>query len=163
MNGNWYPWAASVNGNTPASLIAAWRHVHDLFSAAGARNVEWVWCPNAGGPTPIADVYPGDAYVDIVGMDGYNWGNGTTGYQAPASVFSSLLSQVQLVAHAKPVLINETGTSAAAGNEETWMEQLFAYVKAQPIFGVVYSDFGNWVIDDQPQAMAGAAAGLADF
>jgi hypothetical protein len=164
MNGNWYPWAASVNGNTPAAYVAAWRHVHDLFSAAGASGVDWVWAPNAGGPTPVAQVWPGAAYVDVVGMDGYNWGTGTSGYQSPPSVFSSLLATVHTVAPGKPVLINETGTSEKAGNKPAWLEQLFSYVSAQPsLMGVVYSDFGNWVLDSSPQSLAGAAAGLSRY
>jgi hypothetical protein len=161
MNGNWYPWSASVNGNTPASYVAAWRHVHDIFTAAGASNVLWVWAPNAGGPTPVNQVYPGDAYVDIIGMDGYNRGNGTTGYQAPSSVFSSLFSTVRALAPSKPVLITETGTSEQAGNKAAWLEQLFTYVHAQAgLIGVVYFDYGAWNLDSSPQAMAGAVEGL---
>jgi hypothetical protein len=161
MNGNWYPWAASVNGNTPASYVAAWRHVHNVFTAAGASNVLWVWAPNAGGPTPITQVYPGDAYVDIVGMDGYNRGNGISGYQTPSAVFSSLLSSVRTLTPSKPVLITETGTSEQAGSKATWLEQLFAYVHAQPgLIGVVYFDYGAWSLESSPQAMAGAAQGL---
>ncbi|MCC6793300.1 MAG: beta-mannanase, partial [Thermomicrobiales bacterium] len=54
MNGDWYPWAASVNGNDAMTFIAAWRHLHDRFDAAGARNVRWVWSPNIAyeGSTP---------------------------------------------------------------------------------------------------------------
>ena len=164
MNGNWYPWAASVNGNTPASYVASWRHVHDIFVRAGATNVLWVWSPNAGGPTPITDVYPGDDYIDIIGMDGYNRGNGTSGYQSPASVFGSLLTAVHSVAPSKPVLINETGTSELAGDKAGWLEQLFVFVRAQStVIGIVYSDFGNWVLNSSPQALAGAATGLGQF
>jgi hypothetical protein len=161
MNGNWYPWAASVNGNTPASYVAAWRHVHNIFVAAGASNVLWVWAPNANGPTPISQVYPGNAYVDVIGMDGYNRGNGTSDYQTPSSVFSSSLSSVRALAPSKPVLITETGTSEQAGNKAAWLEQLFAYVHSQPgLIGVVYSDFGDWVLNSSAQAMTGAADGL---
>ncbi|HMC40285.1 MAG TPA: hypothetical protein VKI19_11520, partial [Acidimicrobiales bacterium] len=41
MNGNWYPWAASVNGNTPAAFVAAWQHVHHIFTTAGVTDVKW--------------------------------------------------------------------------------------------------------------------------
>ena len=46
MNGNWFPWSEGVNGNQPGEYVAAWRHVHDIFTAVGATNVTWVWCPN---------------------------------------------------------------------------------------------------------------------
>ena len=83
MNGWWqFPWGTalnprtqvSINNNTPADYVAAWRHVHDVFVREGATNVTWVWCPNiSGGQTiPMAQLYPGDAYVDWTCLDGYN-------------------------------------------------------------------------------------------
>jgi mannan endo-1,4-beta-mannosidase len=48
FNGNWYPWGTT--GTTAADFVAAWQHVHDLFAAAGATNVIWIWDPN--------DIYP---------------------------------------------------------------------------------------------------------
>ena len=45
MNGNWYPWSEHANGNRPHEFVRAWRHIHDIFRAAGATNVEWVWSP----------------------------------------------------------------------------------------------------------------------
>ena len=47
MNGDWFPWAERVNGNQPGEYVAAWRHVHDIFTAVGATNATWVWCPYA--------------------------------------------------------------------------------------------------------------------
>ena len=73
MNGGWFPWGTtSSNQNTPADYVAAWRHIHDIFSAAGAANVTWVWCPNLEGnsSTPYSKLYPGDAYVDWTCLDG---------------------------------------------------------------------------------------------
>ena len=46
MNGNWFPWSEGVNGNQAGEYVTAWRHVHDIFTAVGATNVTWVWCPN---------------------------------------------------------------------------------------------------------------------
>ena len=47
MNGGWYPWSERSNGNRPHEFVRAWRHIHDIFRAAGATNVEWVWSPAA--------------------------------------------------------------------------------------------------------------------
>ena len=46
MNGGWFAWAEGVNGNKAGEYVAAWRHVHDIFTAVGATNATWVWCPN---------------------------------------------------------------------------------------------------------------------
>jgi beta-mannanase len=75
MNGNWYPWAEAVNGNTAGQYATAWQHVRDIFTAAGATNVKWIWAPNVlySGSTALAGLYPGDSYVDVVGVDGYNY------------------------------------------------------------------------------------------
>jgi hypothetical protein len=43
MNGNWFSWSEGVNGNQPGEYVAAWRHVHDIFTSVGATNVSWVW------------------------------------------------------------------------------------------------------------------------
>ena len=45
MNGAWYSYGAQARSN-PQSFVAMWRHVHDLFVAAGATNVSWHWDPN---------------------------------------------------------------------------------------------------------------------
>ena len=71
------PVGSSANGNQPPDFVAAWRHVHDIFTSVGATNVTWVWCPNIAGPTTYANLaalYPGGAYVDWTCMDGYNYG-----------------------------------------------------------------------------------------
>ena len=95
MNAYWYPWgtgAGNPNGNTPLDFVAAWRHVHDIFTEVGATNAIWVWCVNTEfpGSTPIAQDYPGDAYVDWVAIDGYNFGtavaNGT--WQSLGQIFA---------------------------------------------------------------------------
>jgi mannan endo-1,4-beta-mannosidase len=110
MNGNWEKWSPANNGSTPdpAAFVAAWRHVHDLFVQNGATNVVWVWCPNAT-DVPNAtsapwnhwtNYYPGDTYVDWVGIDGYNWGNTTAashGKALPASLVMELLEYTRIM------------------------------------------------------------------
>jgi len=82
MNDNSYPWAASTNTNTAARYIQAWQHVHDIFVADGATKVLWVWAPakEYAGTTPLASVYPGSAYVDLIGLDAYNGGTALWGH-----------------------------------------------------------------------------------
>jgi len=79
MHHQTYPWAVGVNGNTAKDYLAAWRRVHDIFRRNGATNVQWVWNPNTmSGATHsyyssvYRSVYPGDGYVDWLGLDIYN-------------------------------------------------------------------------------------------
>ncbi len=66
MNGAWFWWG----GQPPAKLIRLWRHMFDYFTRTrGLDNLLWVYSPNHGPKT--ADYYPGDGYVDIVGLDAY--------------------------------------------------------------------------------------------
>jgi len=69
---------------TPADFVAAWRRIVTLFGNYGVRNVEYVWTLTAEAFAPMSGPaadrwYPGDAYVDHIGADGYNWYGCRTG------------------------------------------------------------------------------------
>lgn len=77
FNGDWYPWCISKNNNDPELLSRAFRHIHTIFKEQQATNVRFIWCPNSTSfPQEswnfIMDAYPGDDYVDFVGLDIYN-------------------------------------------------------------------------------------------
>jgi len=57
-----YPWS----GQDPALYIPAYQHVIDRFRQQGATNARWIWSP--AGNVGATDYYPGDDYVDIIGV-----------------------------------------------------------------------------------------------
>lgn len=66
MNGDWFWW----NGKDPETFIKLWRQMFDYFTTTKQlNNLLWVYSPNHGKKT--TDYYPGDRYVDIVGLDAY--------------------------------------------------------------------------------------------
>jgi mannan endo-1,4-beta-mannosidase len=66
MNGNWFWW----NGKDPATFIKLWRQMFDYFThTKNLDNLLWVYSPNHG--EKVTDYYPGDRYVDLVGLDAY--------------------------------------------------------------------------------------------
>ncbi|WP_285244069.1 glycosyl hydrolase [Pseudarthrobacter sp. fls2-241-R2A-127] len=143
MNGDWYPWAESVNGNQPGDYVRAWRHVHDLVSAQGATNVSWVWSPNVPyyGSTDLAGLYPGAGYVDVVALDGYNWGTSASWstWISPQDLFAPGIAQLRSLAPGLPILIAETASSEAGGDKAAWNTQLISYLAAQPdVMGFVW-------------------------
>jgi len=121
MNGWWqFPWAEQRNGNQPGDYIKAWRHVHALFTQAGATNVTWVWCPNIVGPstTPLASLYPGNAYVDWTCLHGYNvgganWRTFTEIFRGYAGTPYDSYQQLLDLAPAKPIMLGEWASAEA--------------------------------------------------
>ena len=125
MNGDWYPWAYGTNGNTMPDVIAAWRHVHDVFARAGATNVRWVWTINsfAGLEDPERNlelIYPGSRYVDWVSATGFNWGRGHP-RRSVQTVFDSTLRSLDRLG--KPIMLSEVGTVANRGDPGPWIRQ----------------------------------------
>jgi len=131
MNGNWYDWGRGVNGNTASDFVRAWRHMHDIFVEEGATNVRWVWSPNVryGSEYPLADLYPGDAYVDWIGLDGYNWGLdphlGQPAWQDFGDIFGATYREVTSLAPGKPVMIAEMASTENGGDKAQWILTTF--------------------------------------
>jgi beta-mannanase len=129
MNGNWYPWAGSVNGNSPALYIQAWRRMHDIFAQAGASNVRWVFSPNntdVGGKR-MEEFYPGAGYVDVLAVDGYNWGStapANGGWQSFNEVFKGAYDRLAKLG-GQPIWLAEVGCAPQGGNKAAWIRDMF--------------------------------------
>jgi hypothetical protein len=121
--------------HSPADFIAAWRRVHDIFVQEGATNAVWVWCPTAwkfvtGGPLPPV-FYPGDAYVDWVAADGYNWAPNKPGtaWRSLVQIFQSFYDWA--VTTGKPIMIAETGVlERNPGDKAAWIADAQAALKS---------------------------------
>jgi hypothetical protein len=127
MNGRWAPWEAGVNGNTPQNYVAAWRHVHAIFVSHGATNVRWVWAPNVfggGSAVNFTTFYPGSDVVDVLALDGYNWGS-LDAWQTYSQVFGPSYDVLCALDPAKPVMIAETASTESGGNKATWITSAF--------------------------------------
>jgi beta-mannanase len=96
--------------------------MHDVFDAAGATNVTWVWCVNADPDhiyTPYSELYPGNSYVDWTGINGYNWGG--SGWRSFAKVFGSSYNSMLGLAPTKPIMIGETASAERGGSKAAWI------------------------------------------
>jgi hypothetical protein len=172
MNGGWFPWGTtSSNQNTPADYVAAWRHVHDIFTAQGATNATWVWCPNLeyNGSVPYAQLYPGDAYVDWTCLDGYNENANSTSF---SNLFSQSYSDLLKIAPTKPVMIGEIGSlEYGAGVKADWISNMlnqlptnFPQIKALVWFNWRCSSSGtprSWEIESSASSQAAFSNGIA--
>lgn len=103
MNGRWYPWAESVNGNKPGDYVAAWRHVAAIFRRL-SPNASLVWSPNAihAGDASLAELFPGDKYVDEVGMTAYGHGG------SASHTMDATYQELVRLSH-RPMILTEVG------------------------------------------------------
>lgn len=149
------------DGNNAPLYIAAYRHIHDIFVAEGATNVVWAWCPNVtdihGGNKNTMDYYPGDAYVDWTGVDGYNWGTNNGGWQSFQQVFENIYPL--LAAKKKPIIIGEMSSAQVGGDKARWIDAIVPTLRAKyPLIKcVVWFDINkerDWRISSSPEAEA---------
>jgi glycosyl hydrolase family 26 len=129
----WYPGDGTPenpgnNGDTPASFIDMWRHVHAIFTENGATNVNWVWCPNTmPGGADFTALYPGDAYVDTICLDGYNQGAtpaAPDGWHSFTDEMAASYDAITALAPTKPLFIGETASSEVGGYKAGWISQM---------------------------------------
>ncbi|MEU9979269.1 glycosyl hydrolase [Streptomyces sp. NPDC051014] len=156
MNGFWEDWGPKHA--TAAQYVAAYRRVHDDFTDLGVANVIWTWAPNIVNPAPdvaLSPYYPGDGYVDWLGMIGY-----FTRYEYTFPVvYGRTLTALRAITD-KPVVIVETAAEPTARRTAD-IRQLFAGVTADDgIVGFVWFDQSkraDWRLE------AGSAASVREF
>lgn len=165
MNGNWAAWDRSAPGGGSRAFVAAWRHMVKIFRAEGATNVKWVWCPNVNnGKLPFMQFYPGDGWVDWVGLDGFNWG-GSIGWRSFSEIFAGSY-EVLAARTSKPILIAETGSGTTDGDKAAWVRSAlldelanFELVRAVVWYNDV--DRADFRIDSSAAALAAFREGIA--
>jgi hypothetical protein len=156
MNGDWYPWTGS-----PSAYVAAWRHVVTVFRETGAANVRWVWAPNVdrSRSMPFSAYFPGEPWVDYIGLDGYNWG-ATPGnrWSSLRTVFASSYARITQLSD-RPLIVTETGSSEIGGEKAAWIRNGFMATIPQDfprVTGVVWFNMkkeDNWRIDSSQAAL----------
>jgi hypothetical protein len=130
MNGDWYPWGGTVNGNRPGDFQDAWRRLQWIFRREGAANVRWVWCPYARSvPDTTANdpaaYYPGGRHVDWLALDGYNWGSTRRGsrWEPLREIITPAYERLRLFSTEKPMMIAELGCAEEGGDKGGWIRE----------------------------------------
>lgn len=159
MNGPWYSWG--FKSVSPATYIAAWRHVVTVFRQAGASNVTWLWTVNvaSAGVSGPAGWWPGAAWVGAVGIDGY--------FDTAAETYANRIAPTVAGIRkywAGAVILSETAAAPEAG-QAAKITGLFAGASADGLAGVVWFDLqGNkdWVLKS-PAALAAFRAAVKEY
>jgi hypothetical protein len=163
MNGNWYSWGY---GRTPSTeYVAAWRHVVNVFRAAGATNVTWLWIVSEtdSARPALSQWWPGSDYVTWAGIDGYFY----SASENFKSVFGTALSEIRSITN-KPVFIPET--AAGPGPQQAnQIKELFEAVKQYNLVGMIWFDQHqddgkyhlDWQIEGDSKALSAFRWGIS--
>jgi len=160
MNGNWYPWSGGPpTNNTPQDYIKAWQHTYNLtsniFDSTNVRNsIAWLWSPYYEDFNNLTaeKYYPGNNYVDWVGLSGFNFGyaDNWSIWELPGNIFDNMILRVRNISENKlPVAIEWATASIELGDKVNiscklqWINTAFQYIKANNIALINYynSDF----------------------
>lgn len=185
MNGSWFSWSGD-----PENFKKAWMHIYELSRKVGLDNSnilfifsvnsedlpaatqgiiggEMIYCTPKlhleSGCISLEDYYPGDQYVDIMGLSLYNWGRGRSESWAIWKNFYTLFDNrssdiySRLQSYRKPIFLDEVGTTAVDfkgpwtfdkvvqayendfGRKDYWIAQMREEIKKFPeIVGAMY-------------------------
>ena len=125
MNGNWYPW-----GRKPEEYKKAHQHVFDVFKSLGVANATFNWSVNFENVpyepiSELAKYYPGDSYINSIGIDGFNWGQGSgRSWKSFKDIFYTPYNYLNNN-YQKPIIITETASSEIGGSKSDWIKEMF--------------------------------------
>jgi mannan endo-1,4-beta-mannosidase len=162
MNGFWYPWG--TESTSAADFVKAWQHIHDMFQKVGATNVIWVWSPNIVNPMPSVQLrpyYPGDGYVDWIGVVGY-WAK--TGAHTFSTLYGPTFTEVRTFSQ-KPFLIAETGSQPGSRKPADIADLFAGVVGNTDVIGFIWFNIAkesDWRVDTSADALAAFRQGAAD-
>ena len=117
-----YPWSES-GLNSSSDFKKAWIHVHDIFRELEVSNVIWVWNP---WHTDVAmQYYPGNQYVDWVGVTLLNYGllNNDNKWHSFRELYQPFHDTFKNLK--KPIMLTEFGTLSIGGQQQNWLSKAF--------------------------------------
>ncbi|MEA2221983.1 MAG: hypothetical protein QOH83_359 [Solirubrobacteraceae bacterium] len=164
FNGNWYRWSIGV-ANGPAHYAAYWRQIVTTMRSVPGANFKFDWCPNNGGSTvngkqlSAAGAYPGDAYVDYVGMDIYDqsW---SAQHADPSARWKEYVTKQDglgwqrdfAAAHGKQLTFPEWGLARrqdgnGGGDSPYFIERMYEWIRTNPVAYHNYFEFSDSALD----------------
>lgn len=115
-----YPWHISEE-NPAEDFKAAWQHVYKLMKKQGANEVIFVWNPWKA--SNMLKSYPGDKYVDWIGVTLLNYGSlAKVGEEYSLSTLYEPF-HIRLNSFTrKPVMLSEFSSVNFAGQQQEWLK-----------------------------------------
>ncbi len=162
MNGNWFATGGTVNGNTPAKFITAWKRTRGFFTSP---NVKFGWAPNSDSHPDTAEnqlekYYPGNQYVDYVGVDGFNDGKPT--WRTFDQIFGDVIKRLSV--YNKPLFIfsfaSMEGTKKAAWITDALTVQMQKYPQIKGWIWFNENKEKDWRVNSDPASLSAFKAAV---
>ncbi len=191
-NGWWFPWNAFWNGKDTKTGYGdpmlydgmerfrdAYRHIIDLFEALGVDNITWFFHVDAYNDpdrpwNKMAGYYPGDEYIDWIGVSVYGPQEPGEGWWLFSDVLNDSWNEIKAVSPGgKPIAVLEWGVIdySHVGPKDVWITDALdaitpggSYYPQIKAVSYWHENFGqtNLRLDSSPEALAAYQTGVAD-
>jgi hypothetical protein len=147
FNGKFYPWAA---GGKEDAFAAYWRRIVGVMATVPGTAFQYDWTPLAGNTNAnLERAYPGDAYVDFIGLDAYDTTGVTSSREARwANIrdrrYGLAWHRDFAAAHGKPMTFPEWGLSIrtqdglGGGDNAHYIEQMHQWITTNDVAYAMY-------------------------
>jgi beta-mannanase len=152
FDGSWMPWEATTP-STEASFATYFQQIVTAMRSVPGEKFRFEWNPDAGAFTEsgysVAAAYPGNAYVDVIGLDAYDQSWATP--QTPTNSWSTtalpalVVAQQFASAHGKPLAFAEWGVTIRSdghglGDDPNYVNQMVSWME-NPSNDVAYEAY----------------------
>lgn len=185
MNSDWTSYGGSACLDDPQIYVELWRKIYNIFKDEGVDNAIWVFNPNDQSFPPCGynstmAYYPGDEYVHMFGVTGYNTGtyyaeqNGEK-WKSFTEIYDHVMEEQYPIYKKFPWIITEFATSSIGGDKVKWIDDMFKNIKNYPNIKMAFwfnsADYDNskgfetvvarpYWLDETPETTEAFARGL---
>ena len=182
MNSDWTSYGGVVNLADSAIFTAVWQRIYRIFEEEGVDNCLWIFNPHDR-QAPPSDwnnslaYYPGNEYVHLIGVTGYN--NGTYYTQWAEEwrefdvIYDQILEEYEPRFGSFPWIITEFASSGVGGDKVAWIENMFEHIDNYPNIRMAvwfsFADFDDanggtpartYWLDETPETLEAFRQGL---
>ena len=135
MNSTWVPYAGHYCLCDPDIFIKVWQRIYRIFEEEGVNNAIWIFNPNDVSYPPRkynshVAYYPGNEYVQMIGLTGYNTGDYFQDYTGEkwrsfTEIYDRLWHLYKDLYAKFPWIITEFACSSVGGDKEAWIDEMF--------------------------------------
>lgn len=115
-----YPWSKKGD-NTPKEFKEAWIHIYNVIKSQEADKIILVW--NPWKPEAVSEYYPGDKYVDWIGITSLNYSllNENKKEVSFEEIYSPFEKEFSKLTR-KPIMLAEFGSLKIKTDQKEWVE-----------------------------------------